>query len=367
MRILKFLLKKEIKQFFRDPFLSRFIFIYPVVMMCVIPWMMTMEVKNIDLVIVDNDNSALSQRIVSKVSASDYFTLVGVSGSYESALKQLESGKADAVAEIPAHFQSLLAKGKESALNTVANGVNPTKGSLGLQYYMGMVGSAVGEFMTEEGLQIPLSDISVKYLYNPTLNYRYYMVPAIMIILLILVCGVFVALNLVNEKERGTIEQINVTPVSRLAFTLAKIIPYLIMGMVVLALSMIVAWLMYGLSPSGSIWAILLATFLFAVIMNGLGVTIANFCDNMLQAILMIYFVFIIFIMMTGLLTPVDSMPGWAYYFSFFLPPRYFIDIFRAVYLKGVGIPDLWSQFLALAGFAILFAVLATVTYKKRV
>ena len=164
------------------------------------------------------------------------------------------------------------------------------------------------------------------------------MIPALMIMLLVMLCGFLPALNLVSEKETGTIEQINVTPVSRLTFTLAKLIPYWVIGTAVLGAAMLLAWIVYGLAPAGSIGAIFLAAALFVLTMSGLGVAIANRSETMQQTMFVMFFFVMIFILMSGLITPVESMPGMGAVRSpGLLPPRYFVGIMRAVYLKGYG------------------------------
>ena len=184
--------------------------------------------------------------------------------------------------------------------------------------------------------------------------------------LLIMICGFLPSLNLVGEKEKGTIEQINVTPVGRLSFTLAKLIPYWIIGFVVLSFVMLIAGLVYGLWPDGSLGAIYLAAVLFILTMSGIGVTIANKSETMQQAMFVMFFFVMIFVLMSGLITPIDSMPAPAQGVTRLLPPRYFVDIMRAVYLKGTTIGELLPNYCALALFAVVFNTLAALTYKKQ-
>ena len=243
--------------------------------------------------------------------------------------------------------------------------MNAVKGSLGMQYLVQTVTQTLAELRSEQG-QPPAADpVVVENRYNPTLDYRHYMIPALMIMLLVMLCGFLPALNLVSEKETGTIEQINVTPVSRLTFTLAKLIPYWVIGTAVLGAAMLLAWIVYGLAPAGSIGAIFLAAGLFVLTMSGLGVAIANRSETMQQTMFVMFFL-TIFILMSGLITPVASMPAWAQGITCVLPPRYFVDIMRAVYLKGSLIGDLWSDYVLLAVFAAAFNTLAAATYRKR-
>ena len=222
------------------------------------------------------------------------------------------------------------------------------------------------ELMSERGMSVPDDLTVVQNRYNPTMNYRYYMIPAIMIMLLIILCGFLPALSLVSEKEHGTLEQINVTPVSRLTFTLSKLIPYWIIGLFVLSIAMIIAWLVYGLAPVGSLLTIYCGAFMFILSISGLGVTIANRSDMMQQTMFVMFFFMIVFILMSGLLTPIASMPQWAQNLTLAFPPRYFIEIMRSVYLKGVSFVEVGDRLLILAGFAALFNLLAALSYKKQ-
>ena len=271
MRTLAVLLEKEFRQFFRNPFLPRMALMFPMMVMLVMPWVTTMDIRHVSVSVVDCDRSPASRRIVQKIGASDYFTLCGVSDDFSAALRSLEAGNTDAVLEIPRDFGRSLEEDAPRRVSISANGVNATKGTLGMQYLVRTVAASVAELRGERGLQAQPDPVVVENRYNPTLEYRNYMIPALMIMLLILLCGFLPALNLVGEKETGTIEQINVTPVSQFAFTLAKLIPYWAIGLGVLTLAMSLAWAVYGLVPVGSLGAVYLAAALFIFVMSGFG------------------------------------------------------------------------------------------------
>ena len=367
MRALPVLLKKEFLQFIRNPFLPRLILVFPVIIMLVFPWVATMDVRHIGVTVVDPDDSSLSRLVISKVQGSSYFELKGVVKDYGIALQALEDGTTDAILSLPEGFEKSLVEGAPKKVSIDANAVNATKGSIGSGYLTGIVASAEREYVASTVPELSRrAAIPVKNLYNPYLEYRNLMIPALMTIVLILLCGFLPALNIVMEKEAGTIEQINVTPVGQFEFILAKLIPYWIMGLVVMTIAMAVAWLVYGLAPAGSLGAIYLAALLFLLIMSGFGVLCANFSSTMMQAIFVMFFFVMIFMLMSGLLTPVSSMPLWAQKITIFLPPKYFINIMRDVYLKGSTVSDLWPNYGALAIFALCFDVAAALSYRKR-
>ena len=377
MRVLRTLIIKELRQFRRNPFLPKLVVGFPLAIVLILPWIANMDVKGVSVGIVDADRSDVSRRITSHVEASEYLRLHDLYADYPSALADLEDGHIDAILEIPNGFgHSLHATPKR--LSIWANGVNAMKGSLGSQYLMQTVMKALPtesapaqpSFENSEIVNSPLSILhspfSIINYYNPTMDYKHFMIPALMIMLMVMVGGFLPALNLVSEKELGTIEQINVTPVSRLTFTLSKLIPFWVICLLELALCMTLALLVYGLPVAGSVGAIFLAALLFIIVMSSIGVIIANLSDTMQQTMFLMLFVVLSFILLSGLMTPVESMPLWAQHFTRLLPPTYMVEIMRAVYLRGTTVAELSGSYLALAAFALTFATLASFTYRKR-
>lgn len=366
MRTFQVLLQKEFLQIRRNSFLPRLIVAFPILIMLIMPLIMTMDVRNVNVAVVDLDRSTASRRIASHIGASEYLSLTGTTSEFDLAMKSLEEGAVDVIVQIPDHFERDLAVAAPQRISIIANAVNATKGSMGMQYLVQTIARTLSELRNEKNPVETAELITVQNRFNPTLNYRHYMIPALMIILFVLICGFLPALSIVGEKESGTIEQINVTPVGRLTFTLAKLLPYWLIGLFVLTVAMCVAWLVYGLAPVGTIGAIYLGAMLFILTISGLSLTIANFSETMQQTMFVMFFFIMIFMLMSGLLTPIDSMPEWAQRFTLILPPRYFVEILRSVYLKGTTLAELWSNFVALGIFALFFNTLAAITYKKQ-
>lgn len=366
MRTFKVLLQKEFLQIRRNPFLPRLIIAFPVMVMLLMPMIMTMDVRNVNVALVDSDRSTVSRRIALHIGTSEYFSLTEVSPDFDLTIKDLEAGAVDVIVQIPDNFEHDLAVAVPKHISITANAVNATKGSMGMQYLIQAIAHALSEVKNEKNPTRISELVTVQNRFNPTLNYRHYMIPALMIILFILVCGFLPALSIVGEKESGTIEQINVTPVGRLTFTLSKLLLYWLVGLFVLTIAMCVAWLVYGLAPVGTIGVIYLGAMLFILTISGLSLTIANFSETMQQTMFVMFFFIIIFMLMSGILTPIDSMPEWAQKLTIILPPRYFVEILRSVYLKGTTLAELGSNFIALSAFALLFNSLAAITYKKQ-
>lgn len=367
MAILKYLLEKEIKQFFRNAFLPKMVIAYPLIIMLVMPLITTMDVTDIKIGIVDNNHSTTSKNLIAKIGASNYFTFRGVSKNYQEAHNRIELGEIDLVMEIPEGFEQDIVSGNETEIQITANAVNGPKGSLGGSYLGNIINDFNSELNSERGLPKPfMVDIVVQNRYNQLLNHQIYMIPALMVILLILLCGLLPALNIVLEKETGTIEQMNVSPISKSTFIFAKLIPYWVIGSIILTICFVIAWAAYGLTPQGSFITIYGAAGLFIVIMSGFGLIISSYSATLQQALFVVFFFIMVFILMSGLFTPIRSMPEWAQYIAAFIPPRYFIDIMRNVYLKGGSFIDLYPKFLALGGFAIVVNLIAVLSYKKR-
>ncbi len=370
--MLKFLIEKEFKQIIRNPFLPRMIIVFPLVVILLLPFAANYEIRNINLALIDNDQSPYSRQLAEKVTSSGYFRLTRVYENYSRALRSVELDQADIILEIPPYFERDLEREKQVRLMISANAVNGIKGGLGSAYLARIVTEFGGEVREKRlpsltGLSPASIEIIPHFRFNPNMEYPVYMIPALMVMLLAMLCGFLPALNIVSEKESGTIEQMNVTPVSKFKFILSKLIPYWTIGFLVLTISFGVARLFWGLIPAGSLLTIYVFASVFVLAISGFGLVISNYGKTIQQAMFMMFFFVIAFILMSGLYTPVSSMPEWAQMLSRLSPLRYFIEIMRQVYLKGSGLSDLWSHLLSLAGFAVFFNTWAVLSYRKTI
>ncbi|MBD5344775.1 MAG: ABC transporter permease [Bacteroides sp.] len=360
LRTLLALLRKELTIMRHDPLVPRIILMMPLMVMLVAPLVTNLDVTGVNVAVVDNDRSMTSRRIVADLASVTDMKIIDIAPTYTDAIIDMEHGEADVIVTIPPHFARDF-----SAIDIEANGVNAMKGMLGSQYVSSSIAGSLAAIAAESGRPAPAAT-SVINRFNPTLNYRNYMIPALMVILLIVICGFLPALSIVREKETGTIEAMNVTPVSRFVFVLSKLIPYWLAGMLVITVGLVVGRAVYGLAPEGNIAAIYLAAILLSLVMSGMGVIVANSSDTMLQSIFVLFAFVIIFQLMGGLFTPISSMPDWAQAITYAIPPRYFIEILRAIYLKGATVGDLWMQYTILGSFAVVLCLLAALTYRKQ-
>lgn len=358
--MLKHLIRKEFLQIRRNPFLPKLILMFPIVIMCIMPWVMNMEVKNVVVNVVDNDRSTRSLQIVHSIEASDYFIFGGQKPTYRAALAEIEHGKADMVLVIPQDFGKDIDRGKMPQVLIAANAVNGTKGGMGSAYLSQIVTSHV--MPTKAAIQ---SKVSTLLLYNKHQNYKLYMIPALLAMVVMLMTGFLPTLNIVSEKEIGTIEQINVTPVSKWAFILSKLIPYWLIAFFVITVFLILAWLIYGITPGGPIWLVYVLAMLLAMFFSSFGLIVSNYSGTMQQAVFVMWFFVMIIMLLSGLFTPTRSMPDWAYTSTYINPTHYFIDAIRTVFIRGGGFREVAHQVLALLGIGIVMSLWAVQSYKK--
>jgi len=370
MRTILFLLQKEFRQIFRNKSIIAIIMVMPVVQLIIMPLAADYEVKNINLAVVDHDHSPYSRQLISKITASGYFRLTDYSASFKEAMQYIESDQADLILEIPQGFEKDLIREDEQQLFIAVNAINGTKANLG-GAYMGQIIRAFNQDIRLELVQpgrvnpLPTVEIASSNWFNPLMNYRVFMVPGILAILVTMVGGFLTALNIVREKEVGTIEQINVTPIRKHHFILGKLIPFWILGNVVFTVGLLVSWLIYGIVPLGSLGVLysFIAVYLLAVM--GLGLLVSTFCETQQQAMFIMFFLMMVFILMGGLFTPIESMPDWARGVAAFNPVSYLISVMRLVILKGSGFRDILPHLGIIACFAVVLNIWAILNYRK--
>lgn len=328
--------------------------------MCVMPWVMNMEVKNIVVDVVDNDRSTLSQQLVHEIEANKYFIFHGQQPTYAQALNNIENSKADIVVVIPQNYSRDLSSGRVPQVLIAANAVNGTKGAMGSSYLSQIVSANALPSVTAIK-----SKVDTLYLYNKHLDFKLFMIPALFAMIMMLMTGFLPTLNIVGEKEKGTIEQINVTPVSKWTFILSKLIPYWMIAIFIVTVCLLLAWLLYGIIPVGNVALIYLLSMLLALFFSSFGLIISNYSDTMQQAIFVMWFFVVILLLLSGLYTPTRSMPSITYLSTYINPVSYFIDAMRTVFIRGGDFASIIHQVLALSGIGLVMGTWAVMSYKK--
>lgn len=356
---LRYLLQKEFIQIRRNPFLPRLIILFPILIMCVMPWVMNLEVKHIAVDVVDNDRSTGSQQLAQSIAVSKYFSFHGQPSTYTEALRDIERSQADIVLVIPHGYSRDLTLGRKPQILIAANAVNGTKGAIGSVYLVRLVTASTFPLASIR------SEVSTLFLHNQHFDFKLFMIPALLAIVMMMMTGYLPTLNIVGEKEAGTIEQINVTPVKKSTFILAKLLPYWLIAFFIITACLALSWLIYGITPAGSVALVYLLSMLLAVFFSSLGLIISNYSDTMQQAVFVMWFFVMILMLLSGLFTPIRSMPTTAYLTTYINPVSYFIEAMRTVFVRGGNFNSIAHQVLALSLIGLFMSGWAVLSYKK--
>jgi ABC-2 type transport system permease protein len=370
MRTLKFLLQKEFRQLLRNKGTIRMLIIAPVIQLLLLPMAADYSVKNISIAIVDHDHSQYSQEMISKINSSGYFQLTGYSASFKEAYNLVEKDKADIVLEIPEGFEKNIIRENAQKIFVAANAINGTKAGLGGAYLASIITEFNSQLRTEwiqpeRFSPAPTVTVSASNWYNPFMDFHLFIVPGILVTLLTGIGIIQAALGLVKEKEIGTIEQINVTPIKKYQFILGKLIPYVVMGFVVLSVGLLVSWLFYGIIPVGSFALLYGSALVYLFSLLGMGLLISTYCNTQQEAMSISLFFLMIFNLMSGLFTSLDSMPEWAKFLAHLFPVSHFIEAMRMIVLKGSTFSDVAGHLGALVLIGVVFNVWAIINYRK--
>jgi ABC-2 type transport system permease protein len=390
MRTLRFLLRKEFLQIRRDPVILRLIFAMPMVQLIVLSSAATFEVKQARMYVVDLDRTQLSRGLVDRLAASGRFVPSGAAASMEPANDAILARRADMILRIPADFERDLVRTGTAPVQLVFNAENGAAAGV-TQAYAGQViasyaaevggerpevGGAGGRTprlppVTSGGDRPPRRgepnlEVRARGWYNAELDYRDYMIPGILVQLVTIVGTILTAINIVREKEIGTLDQLNVTPVTRGTFIAAKLLPMWVIAMIELTLGLLVARFLFHVPMRGSVALVYLGAVVYLVAALGIGLWISTITETQQQAMFVSFFIMMIYLLMSGLFTPIRSMPTWAQWMAQLNPVMHFIALVRAVLLKGAGLADVYRTLLILAGFGVAFVSLAVRQYAKR-
>jgi ABC-2 type transport system permease protein len=369
MRTIFYLIRKEFIQIFRNKFISKAIFAVPIVQMLILVPAITFELKNVKLAIIDRDMTSESRGLISKLNGSSFFKISYSTFSDTEAGKLLHSNKCTVILQIPSGFGKDIVTGNQGKLLAIIDAVNPSSAEISWAYLSGVIRDynidLIKDNIINSPIPAPRIEITNRYWYNELLNYKYYMLPGILVILVTAIGFLLAGLNMVREKETGTIEQINVTPVRKYHFIIAKMVPFLLIGLIDLALGLIIGKIAFNIPFEGSVLLMFLGSAVFLVAVLGLALFISTFSGTQQQYMFVAFFCMIIFILMSGIFTPYESMPMWAQDFNLINPVAYLMRINRMVMLKGSTIQDIRVELVSLAVIAIAFTTLAVRRYRK--
>lgn len=342
------------------------IFVIPIVQLLILSYTATFEIKTADIGILDLDRSQHSRALINKFGASPFFKIPIQSQSVQEMNYALQKGIVEEYMVIPHDFSNDLEHGKSPEIQVIADAVNASAASLIVAYTQNIIQDYnksirySGKQNSSVGIQTPYS-----FWYNPDLNYKTYMVPGILVLLVTMIGAFLSGMNVVKEKEIGTIEQLNVTPIKKSEFIIGKLMPFWIIAMFDLCFGLLLAKLVFSIPFVGSVWLVLVIASIYLVAVLGIGLFISTISDTQQQAMFLAWFMMVVFILMSGLFTPTESMPQWAQLLNTLNPVAYFIKIMRMVMLKGSGLMDVLNEFLAICVYALAAISLSVMRYKK--
>ena len=376
MRTLRFLLRKEYLQIFRDRMMVAQLLLLPAIQLALLANAATFEVKSARLVVVDEDGSATSRGLVDRMRAAGRFRLVQTTPSARRADEAMMRRDAAVILHIPREFERDLVRTHVAPVQLVLNAEDGAAAGVTLSYAQRIVAEYASELgatlrsSTEEG-EGPVPgqgtiDVRARGWYNPDLDYRFFMVPGILVQLVTMVGTLLTALNIVREKELGTLDQLNVTPVTRGQFIAAKLIPLWSLGLLALTIGMLVARFAFHVPMRGSLLLVFATASVYLLAALGIGLFVSTVVSTQQQAIFLTFFIVLVYLLMSGLFTPVRSMPAWAQWIAQANPVMHFIEIIRAVMLRGAGLREIARPLAILSAIAIAVFSLSVRQYAKR-
>ena len=369
MRILFALLRKEFLQIRRDRMMLRQIVAMPIVQLIILSSAATFEVKTARLWVVDQDQSAASRGLVDRLRASGRFVTAGRSHSMDEANRALLARRASIILGVQRGFERDLTRAGIADVQLILNAEDGAAAGVTQAYAAQIIRRYATELQPELRPGVPVApaiDVRARAWYNPELGYRDYMIPGILVQLVTVIGTLLTAMNIVREKEIGTLEQLQVTPLSRGTFIAAKLIPLWIIALVELALGLVVAKVIFAVPMEGSLALVFFAAAVYLTAALGIGLWVSTLAHTQQQAMFITFFIIMVYLLMSGLFTPVRSMPDWAQWLAQLNPLKHFIEVMRALMLKGAGLVDVARELVVLAAFGLVTLSLALRQYRRQ-
>ena len=346
------------------------IFGVPIIQLVVLVHAATLEMKSIEMYVVDKDLSTMSHELINKFEGSPFYKMNGSSFSMDQALEAVEKNKTDVIIHIPYGFERDLVRENETKVQLLVDGINGTAASL-INAYSASVLSDFNKNALVDLMQMPklagIEPIKVEksFWYNPELNYKIYMLPGILVILVTLISMFLTAMNIVREKEIGTIEQLNVTPIKKIEFIVGKLVPFMIIALFEMAFGLAIGKVFFQIPIVGSLGLLFGFTLVYLFVVLGIGLFISTVSSTQQQVMFISFFFMLVFILMSGIFTPTESMPMWAQRVNIINPFYYFMRVIRMILLKGSGFWDISYEFFSLLIYGTIMLSLAVWRYRK--
>ena len=368
MKRLGHIIKKEFLELRQDPRLFGIVIIAPILQLTLLGYAATTDVRNVPLVVVDQDASSESRELVHRFEASPSFEVIDGLSSIDEVDAFLNTGKAWMALDIPAGYGERIRAGQPTAVQVVADGTDANSTNVALGYAGTLVAAYARELASPAGQPpAPLVSADVRVWFNPQLESKDFMIPGILALLLLVVTTNLSSMSIVREKELGTLEQLNVTPIARWELIVGKMLPYGLIGIIDVLLVVFVALLWFEVPLRGSFLLLFAMSVVYLMTTLGLGLFVSTISATQQQAMMTASFFFLIpMVFLSGFVFPIENMPTVIQPVTYLIPLRYFLVILRGIFLKGVGLEILWPDALALLGWGVAILVLATLRSSKR-
>ena len=370
MRRIRTLMWKEFLELRQTPRLLGLIIVAPIIQLTMLGYAATTDITHVPIVVVDGDRTPRSRQLLERFSASTYFTIVGEEMSPRDVDDDLARGRAWLAIVIPRGLDAAIAgHGPASSLQVqvLADGTDANSSGLAIAYASGLVGEFNAALAAERGMPLSAIDSRVRVWFNPQLESRNFMIPGVIALLLLVITTNLSSMAIVRERELGTLEQLNVTPLGRWELILGKLLPYAVFGMIDVLLVLGVAVYWFEVPLRGSVMLLLGASVVYLLCTFGLGLLVSTISATQQQAMMTSTFFFLVpMVYLSGFIFPIENMPRAIQAVTTLIPLRYFLVIVRGIFLKGIGFDVLWPQFAALAIWGLSVLSLAALRSRKR-
>jgi ABC-2 type transport system permease protein len=367
MRTIVFIIRKELIQLFRNKVMVRIIFVLPLIQLIILSYTATFEIKMIRLHVVDLDRSRTARDLTGHFSGSPFYRIVDYTNSNEQSEYDILTGKAHQVITIPEGFEKDLNTTGTAKVQVVTNAIDGAAAALMNAYTLSIIQDFNINLIIESS-GLPTAEpikTTWSFWFNPELNYKNYMIPGILVMLVTIISMFLSGMNMVKEKEVGTIEQINVTPIKKYQFIIGKLLPYWFVALGELSFGLVIAKLIFNIPILGSVWLIFLVAAVYLLVTLGLALLISTKTNTQQQTMFLSWFFLVVFILMSGLFTSVESMPQWAKIINIINPIAYFVEVIRMIMLKGSGFTDILGNLVKLGIYGIIALSVAVWQYRK--
>ena len=368
MRRARFVMWKEMIELGRDPRLLFIVIVAPIIQLLVLAYAATTDIREVPVLIVDADRSSASRDVIARFASSPTFSIVDVVSSPNEIDDYLDRDRAWLAVTIPRGLADGMHRGAPQVIQVVADGSDANSAGVAVGYASSLLAQYGSQIVTREGGRAsPLIDPRIRVWFNPQLESRHFMIPGVVALLLLVVTTNLSSMGIVREKEIGTLEQLNVTPITRLELIVGKLLPYGLIGMVEVALVLSVAVLWFEVPMRGSVALLLAMCAVYLLTTLGLGLFVSTISETQQQAMMTSTFFFLMpMVYLSGFVFPIENMPVVIQWLTYVIPLRYFLVIVRGIFLKGVGLEPFWPEALALTAWGVAILVLAIIRSSKR-